>query len=191
MKIKKSSGMTLVEMMFVVALFSVVMLITSQSVLKGMSVWRTNMRNTTLNFQLQQVVNNCFSDGLKAKASRIVVNHDSSLYDTVKIQMPVSYTSTGAEGVLGNYILYTVKTLDGQLSLFRQICDSSDNVLREKVIAIGLDNKLDTTKTATDDLWKQKSFAVKKVDALISFYIRMLAPDGRTRELETKVSARN
>ena len=192
---KKQKGFSLLELMIVIALLSIVMAWVSDAVNTGLSIWEKTNKNTTTNFNLQRALNFCYYDLITAKYNTIVVDNSPTLYDTVKIQSPFNYTMTGAEGNLGYYIFYTVQNLDDRLCLVRQVYDASSQLEKSKILAVDIDPNLDTSKTGVNE-WKQKGFAVKKVDTSneVLLYVRVIPLNGETKdrvELETEAYVRN
>jgi len=147
MRKQKIFAMTLLETMITVALFSIVMLLASQALIRGISVWSVSAKETAATWSLQQAMNSCFMDLLKAKILDIsptevvtatkenILNKSATTiigrdfiapnktnpinFSTVKLQMPVNYTGTGADGQEGYCIVYVVVLENAEYVLYR------------------------------------------------------------------------
>lgn len=191
----KNSGMTLLETMITIALFSLVMLGASQAVIRGMSVWGLSAKETAATWNLQQGMNVCFMDLLRAKLVEVTV--DSNSFSKVKIQMPVEYTKTGADGKVDYYVIYEVRDLAGEYALYRDVYMSSGVKETARLLVRGIDGASLDTKIDDPDNGAIKGFSVIQKTGTKEFtiYLRlkeMIDPTSeRKRELLSKVYVRN
>lgn len=109
MKQSQPRGLTLLEMIITISLFSLVMLGTSQSIIRGMSAWKVSALDTSANLNLQMGINSLFMDMLKANNLYIMSDSEFPGFPIMTITMPVQYTLTGADGVANQIVAYKIE----------------------------------------------------------------------------------
>ncbi len=205
MKRYNISAMTLLETMVTVALFSLVMLAASQAVIRGMSVWGVSAKETAATWNLQQGMNACFMDLLRSKrieaygtGTDLTTYLDANFFTKIKIQMPVEYTKTGADGYVGYYVVYTVKDLDGVKALYRELYDTSDTLVISRLLVRGISSEQWNTKIDDPDNGTITGFRVIRKEATskeFTIYLRLSeildTTSNKRRELISKVYVRN
>lgn len=218
MKRYNISAMTLLETMVTVALFSLVMLAASQAVIRGMSVWGVSAKETAATWNLQQGMNACFMDLLRAKKIEAygtgtdqTTYLDANYFTKIKIQMPVEYTKTGADGYENYYIVYYVGNLPQDpievKSLLRQLYssgqlldDPSDDqpVGDPRLLVRGISSEQWNTKIDDPDNGTITGFRVIRKEATskeFTIYLRLAeildTTSNKRRELISKVYVRN
>jgi len=190
---RHSRGISLLELLFSLAIFSIITVAAYESLLKSVRVWGTNAQEVSLNFYLQMGINACARDMVKAKYTTIQLDQTNSTADSILFQTPVQYTETGADGKVGYFLGYSVITQNSKRVLVRRVYNATKQVVGQQLLAWGIDDKLDTAKTGVD-AWKQKGFGlyVNATTKELYIYLRLATREAsRHRELETKVFIRN
>lgn len=193
----KKSGFTLIELLIAISILAIAFTLASRAMIRSVTAWESYSKETTWTQQLQIGISKVSNDLLKAKLSTVVITKNTN-FDSVVFQTPVQYTQTGADGLVGHKLEYTVEVINNQRALVRKLYTSAGVLVpkSKKVVAWNIDDQLDTTKTGLD-AWKQKGFALLLSNNQMYIYIRvknMRPKPGDTNrhlDLETKVFVRN
>ena len=180
-----ASGMTLIEVMIVLAIAMLVLGVVLKMTGSSQQVWDTVSKDSSANFDLRRAGERIADELRQSSTDHIVIEDTSIDADTVTFQIPVGKAQDvilwGAEGNSGWFLQFVVE--DGRL--LRRVCDGSMAVAAmDQVLVTHLDA----------NLGGQKGFWITLDGGMVHIGIRAAVTSGGEtwrKEARTSVLVRN